>query len=318
MEMRKNVVNLSKYGIKCPYTMNPEYITVHNTYNDAPAENEIAYMIRNNNQVSFHIAVDEKEAIQGLPLERNAWACGDGNGTGNRKSISVEICYSLSGGERYYKAEDNAVLVVAHLMKRYNIPISNVRTHQSWNGKYCPHRMLDEGRWDHFIERVQQAYNGGGHSDEPTIVPPSSNETGVAYIEGNRVNLRNGAGSGHGVIRQLNKGEAYQVWGQKDGWLNLGGEQWVYNDPSYIRFEKEDQISPSSVAGKRVESKVNGLSFRNRPSWSSTDVVGTVDSGYGFTIDEKVMVDGSPQYKVHNSKGQTFYVTASEAYVGVK
>ncbi|CDN33628.1 peptidoglycan recognition protein family protein, partial [Bacillus thuringiensis] len=98
--------------------MNPEFITVHNTYNDAPAENEIAYMIRNNNQVSFHIAVDDKEAVQGLPLERNAWACGDGNGSGNRKSISVEICYSLSGGDRYYKAENNAAIIVAQLMKQ--------------------------------------------------------------------------------------------------------------------------------------------------------------------------------------------------------
>lgn len=54
--------------------MNPEFIIIHNTYNDAPAENEIAYMIRNNNEVSFHIAVDNKEAVQGLPLARNAWA----------------------------------------------------------------------------------------------------------------------------------------------------------------------------------------------------------------------------------------------------
>ena len=48
--------------------MNAEFITVHNTYNDASAENEIAYMIRNNNEVSFHIAVDDKEAVQGIPL----------------------------------------------------------------------------------------------------------------------------------------------------------------------------------------------------------------------------------------------------------
>ncbi|OUB78385.1 N-acetylmuramoyl-L-alanine amidase [Bacillus thuringiensis serovar zhaodongensis] len=161
MEIRKKLVDPSKYGTKCPYTMNPEFITVHNTYNDATAENEVAYMIRNDNQVSFHIAVDDKEAVQGIPLERNAWHTGDGNGNGNRKSIGVEICYSLSGGDRYYKAEDNAAIIVAQLMKQYNIPISKVRTHQSWSGKYCPHRMLDEGRWNSFIERVQNAYNGG-------------------------------------------------------------------------------------------------------------------------------------------------------------
>ncbi|EOA3902509.1 MULTISPECIES: N-acetylmuramoyl-L-alanine amidase [Bacillus cereus group] len=161
MEIRKNLVSPSKYGIKCPYTMNPEYITVHNTYNDAPAANEVKYMINNNNEVSFHVAVDDQEAVQGIPWERNAWACGDGNGPGNRQSISVEICYSKSGGDRYYKAEENAVHVVRQLMSMYNIPIENVRTHQSWSGKYCPHRILAEGRWNSFIARVQKAYNGG-------------------------------------------------------------------------------------------------------------------------------------------------------------
>ncbi|WP_436863948.1 N-acetylmuramoyl-L-alanine amidase C-terminal domain-containing protein [Bacillus fungorum] len=155
MEIRKKLVAPSKYGTKCPYTMKPKYITVHNTYNDAQAENEVNYMINNNNEVSFHVAVDDKQAIQGIPWERNAWACGDGNGSGNRESISVEICYSKSGGDRYYKAEDNAVDVVRQLMSMYNIPIENVRTHQSWSGKYCPHRMLAEGRWGAFIQKVK-------------------------------------------------------------------------------------------------------------------------------------------------------------------
>ncbi|HDR3655086.1 TPA: N-acetylmuramoyl-L-alanine amidase [Bacillus cereus] len=169
MKIRKKLVDASKYGTKCPYTMNPEFITVHNTYNDATAENEVSYMIRNNNQVSFHIAVDDKEAVQGIPLERNAWHCGDGGGNGNRKSIGVEICYSLSGGDQYYKAEGNAAIIVAQLMKQYNIPISKVRTHQSWSGKYCPHRMLAEGRWNSFIERVQNAYNVGGNNMKWTM-----------------------------------------------------------------------------------------------------------------------------------------------------
>ncbi|PEO37264.1 N-acetylmuramoyl-L-alanine amidase C-terminal domain-containing protein [Bacillus wiedmannii] len=155
MEITKKLVDPSKYGTKCPYTMKPKYITVHNTYNDAPAENEVSYMISNNNEVSFHIAIDDKKAIQGIPLERNAWACGDGNGSGNRESISIEICYSKSGGDRYYKAEENAVDVVRQLMSMYNIPIENVRTHQSWSGKYCPHRMLAEGRWGAFIQKVK-------------------------------------------------------------------------------------------------------------------------------------------------------------------
>ena len=87
MKIIKNLVPENKYNIKCPYEMDAEYITVHNTANDATAKNEIAYMIKNNNEVSYHFAVDDKEAVQGLPLDRNGWHAGDGIGTGNRNSI---------------------------------------------------------------------------------------------------------------------------------------------------------------------------------------------------------------------------------------
>ncbi len=43
----------------------------------------------------------------------------------------------------------------------------------------------------------------------------------------------------------------------------------------------------------------------------------TVDGGLGFTIDAKVMVSDSPQYKVHNSRGKTYFITESPIYVVV-
>lgn len=152
---RTNMVDKSKYGVKCPYEMTPKYITVHNTYNDASAWNEVKYMVSNNNEVSYHYAVDDIEVVQGIPENRNAWACGDGGkGTGNRESINVEICYSKSGGDKFIKAEKNASVFVAELLKKYNLPISKVKKHQDWSKKYCPHRTLDMG-WDRFIKMVQ-------------------------------------------------------------------------------------------------------------------------------------------------------------------
>ena len=114
----QNLVSKAKYGIKCPYSMKPTRIVVHNTANDAPAKNEISYMISNDNEVSFHFAVDDKEVIQGIPLDRNAWHAGDGgNGKGNREGIAIEICYSKSGGERFEKAERLAAKLNAQLLK---------------------------------------------------------------------------------------------------------------------------------------------------------------------------------------------------------
>ena len=154
LKVREILPPESKYSIKCPYPMDPTYITVHNTYNQASAYNEITFMHNKNDEVSYHFAVDDQEAIQGLPLNRNGWHSGDGGqGTGNRKSIAVEICYSKYGGEKFDKAEKNAAKLIASLMDKFNIPIDRIRKHQDWSGKYCPHRTLDAG-WDRFVDMI--------------------------------------------------------------------------------------------------------------------------------------------------------------------
>ena len=157
--MIKNLVSTEKYNIKCPYSMQPTRIVVHNTANDASARNEISYMITNNNEVSFHYAVDDKEVVQGIPENRNAWHSGDGsNGVGNRQGIAIEICYSKSGGDRFIQAEKNAVDLIVDILKRYNWGIDRVTKHQDYNGKYCPHRTLDMG-WDRFIKMIEAKMN---------------------------------------------------------------------------------------------------------------------------------------------------------------
>lgn len=154
LQIREITMPSSKYNIKCPYSMTPTRIVIHNTWNDATAENEIKYMQSNNNQVSFHFAVDDKEAVQGIPLNRNAWHAGDGgSGVGNRQGIAIEICYSKSGGEKFIKAEQNAAELTAKLLKERGWEIDRVTKHQDYSGKYCPHRTLDSG-WQRFLNMV--------------------------------------------------------------------------------------------------------------------------------------------------------------------
>ncbi len=144
----------SKYNIKCPYEMTPEYITVHNTYNDASAMAEISYMLGNNLKTSFHVAVDNERVVTGIPFNRNAWHAGDGREKGNMKSIGIEICYSKSGGERFDEAEELCAEYIAYLLKQYGWGIDRVKKHQDWSGKYCPHRTLDYG-WERFLNKIR-------------------------------------------------------------------------------------------------------------------------------------------------------------------
>lgn len=167
----ENLVSEDKYDIKCPYEMNPIGITVHNTSNSASAENEISYMIRNNKETSYHFAVDENNAIQGIPLNRNAWHAGDGNnGSGNRETIGIEIARSTHDDESLFDiAEDNAAKLCAKLCIERGWTVDNIYTHQHWSGKYCPHKTLDRG-WDRFIDMVQEYINQINESNESNEV----------------------------------------------------------------------------------------------------------------------------------------------------
>ncbi|QCT44988.1 peptidase M15 [Bacillus cereus] len=116
------------------------------------------------------------------------------------------------------------------------------------------------GDWKGFVDSPHLQYNYKGYGTDTfgkgaqnVVTPPPSNDSvGIAYLNGSNVNLRKGPGTGYGVIRQLGKGESYKVFGQSNGWLNLGGDQWIYNDPSYIRYTGGNVPTPSQSSNEGV------------------------------------------------------------------
>ena len=157
LKLIQMLVPTAKYGIKCPYAMVPEFLTIHNTANNVSAMAEISYMNGNWDEVSYHWATDDVQAIQAIEHNRNGWHAGDGGkGTGNRKSIGIEICHSLTpGNPKYAKSEDNGAKLAAIILYQYGWGIDRIRKHQDWSGKYCPHRILDNGNWEGFKGKVQ-------------------------------------------------------------------------------------------------------------------------------------------------------------------
>ena len=176
MQITKVNCPSNKISIKCPYSMTATRIVVHNTANDASAMSEVSYMLGNNKEVSFHYAVDDYRVVQGIETNRNAWHAGDGNGTGNRKGIAVEICYSKSGGDRFTKAEQNAAKFIASLLKERGWGIDKVTKHQDYSGKYCPHRTLDMG-WERFLNMIRSELG-------QATVPVTSTSSNTANITG--------------------------------------------------------------------------------------------------------------------------------------
>lgn len=208
----QKLLSKDMYKYKCPYEMTPIGICVHNTYNDAPAVNEIKYMTKpeNKSKVSFHVAVDDKEAIQAIPFNRNAFASGDGaNGEGNRKYIHFEICYSKSGGTRFTQAEERCAKEIATILKEKNWGIERVKKHQDFSGKYCPHRTLDLG-WTRFLNLIKKEL---GNTSKP-----STNGSYVVRVVADVLNVREGSSTSYKVVTQLKKGDAYTIVEEKNGW----------------------------------------------------------------------------------------------------
>lgn len=168
----ENYVSKTKYSKKCPYTMKPIGITVHNTANDASAVNEVKYMVGNNSSTSYHVAIDDKNVVLTVPFNRNAFHAGDGkNGNGNRKTIGIEICFSKSGGTKFNKAEENAAHYIASLLKEYGWTTKNVYRHKDWSGKNCPHRTISKG-WSRFIDMIQDELDVlNGKKSEVSVKP---------------------------------------------------------------------------------------------------------------------------------------------------
>ena len=268
--IKQNLVASENYSVKCPHSMTAEFIVVHNTANDATAENEVAYMIRNKNQVSFHYAVDDQEVVQGVPINRNTWHAGDGNGEGNRKGISIEICYSKSGGTRFDQAEKNAAHFIATLLRERGWGIEKVKKHQDFSNKYCPHRTLDKG-WNGFIQMIKSYLN-----DIPVI-------SSQGFKVGEKVRVKESAtqyATGQ-ALAWFVKGSIYEV-------TKVAGDKLLLSDIiSWVWIDDVEKVSANTVIPKSypflVEIICDELNIRQKADFNSK-VVGTVKRGEVYTI----------------------------------
>ena len=161
----------SQYPLKAPYAMTPAGIVVHNTAGTASAREEAAAMIASAAATSFHVVIDEAEAVECIPFARNAWHAGDGAaGYANRRLIGVEIARSMdTTSDRFDQAEANAALYIAHVCRQYGWTSAQLHQHNWYSSTACPHRT--KTHWQTFLKQVDECIaelergeNGGGGS----------------------------------------------------------------------------------------------------------------------------------------------------------
>lgn len=173
-------------------------VTIHNTdwintsSATTPAEQYTRATVNGNmGTVRVHFYVDNKCTWQNLPLTLSGWHAADGNGDGNRKTISIECIMGSSYNASDKASEDNAAKLCAALLLKYGLGIQNLYTHTHWLNvrdgkkgtvdqlnvmknryKMCPAYILPH--WETFKKKVQS------YMQSESITVPSQPETPTA------------------------------------------------------------------------------------------------------------------------------------------
>lgn len=271
------------------YAMVPQFITIHNTSNSKVGANAASHASYLNNSgkdtyVSYHFVVDDKEAYQLLPCNESGWHAGDGaNGTGNRKSIGIEICENADGN--LLKATDNAVELTAYLMKQYNIPLSKVVQHNNWSGKNCPMRIRagEPYNWTTFLNKVQTAYNGMTtsvkHLSESAcklhIGPASSGDIRTIVNLADELGIKTETANGYVITGAASKGDQITILTECKK-LGLGCK--IYEEPKVEVVTPTPTPTPAPVV-------TTGTQATSLMSLSNEQIIAKV--GPLFTADQK-------------------------------
>ncbi len=191
MSYTKHIVNANSknYGYSRAASQ-IKYLVYHYTANKTDTAKANANYFKNNVvKASAHYFVDENDIYQSVPDLKAAYAVGgrkysDCTTTGggkmygkitNSNSISIEMC--STNGVITEATLKNAISLGKELMKKYNIPISNVYRHFDVNGKHCPGWTgwygKNNSKWTNFKNRLTEKTSADGSS--------SSKKTKVTY-----------------------------------------------------------------------------------------------------------------------------------------
>lgn len=141
---------------------NPKYLVFHYVgAQSSTAANNATYFFTGDRQASAHYFVDDNEIWQSVEDLNGAWSVGNTRTeVNNQNSINIEMCCMGPNLLVTEKTENNAIELGAYLMKKYNIPIQNVRTHYevTAKSKLCPN-FANTSRWENFKKKLQAKLN---------------------------------------------------------------------------------------------------------------------------------------------------------------
>lgn len=273
----------------------------------------------------------------------------------NTGSFMIEMIGDFDKGKDKLEGEQlkSALKVYQYLTTENG---AEILFHREKASKSCPGTGIDKSKFVKAVKNfdgktVDVSASGGSSKPKPKPSKPSSGGSSYTTVAGSWTGQTLKQGQKGGAVRELqtmlakNNPPFYPNKGAEnngiDGFYGPDTADAVNRFQGYYGLSVDSMAGKevygqlggkpkssgggggkkmaSAYKGKRVESKTNGLRFYSKASWSDSNVVGHVDKGVGFpTIVSRHKVGNGYQYKVKNSKGNVYYITASSKYVDVK
>lgn len=125
---------------------------------------------------SWHYTVDDAEVVQHLPDNEVAWQ-GD-TYAAYSTTIGIETC--VDEGSDLYTTWHRTAKLMASLLVKYNLQVSDIKQHYDYSGKNCPQTLRRNNLYANAISLVEAEYLALTELDGYTITFTSNN---LEYVD---------------------------------------------------------------------------------------------------------------------------------------
>lgn len=251
-----------------------KYIVIHYIGATGTAKNNADYFYNGDRQASAHYFVGETECWQSVEDFNGAWHCGNTRTeVNNKNSIGIEMECANPQLLVTDKTIQNTCELVVYLMKKYNIPIENVRTHYEVSGKtkLCPN-FANTNRWIEMKNKIKSMLNV---TSKPTTV---TNTTNTLY------RVKDSKGTQLGAFSKLDNAKS----------LAQEKKAIVYDKDNKVVISCVPVATTTDEVRRYVESGIfypnTTINFRNAPNTSSDNPIqGTYIKGESVKYDTVII-----------------------------
>ena len=222
-----------------------KYIVIHYTGNrDDRALSNSNYFKSVNRGASAHYFVDRTSVYQVVSDDDTAWAVGKNYGSNNlfgkctnKNSISIEMC--SNSGKIHDDTYKNTVELTKKLMKKYNIPASNVVRHFDVCSKNCPGWKgwvgSDTSIWKRFKKDISSTTTSSTTSKTESKPTTTKTEFKVKVIV-DELNIRQSASADSKKVGCITNKGTYTITKTSGSWGYLkSGAGWINISDKYVK-----------------------------------------------------------------------------------